>query len=123
LYANGCFIDEFHDLNISYEKPRWSGVRPWTPFGRLQFGCAGLLAVLGTLNGHKKPLLRRSVYDAYILAVLGALTLKLHKAVFLGEQCVIAAEAYISARVNACATLTNNDIPGNNLLAAVDFDA
>jgi hypothetical protein len=79
-------------------------------------GCAGLLAALG-------PLLRRRVNDAYKLPVLWTFPLKLHKAVFLGEQCVIAAEAYISACVDTCATLPNNDIPSNNLLAAVDFDA
>jgi hypothetical protein len=74
-----------------------------------------LLAVLG-------PLLRR-VNDAYKLPVLWTFPLELHKAVFLGEQCVIAAEADISARVNTGATLTNNDIPSNNLLAAKDFNA
>jgi hypothetical protein len=57
------------------------------------------------------------------LAVLGAFPLELHKAVFLGEQCVIATEADISARVDSCAALTNDDISSNNLLAAEDFDA
>jgi hypothetical protein len=84
--------------------------------GACNSGCAALLAVLG-------PLLRRRVYYAYELAVLWTFPLKLHKAVFLGEQCVIAAEAYISACVDTCATLPKNDIPSNNLLAAKDFNA
>jgi len=63
------------------------------------------------------------VYDADELSVLRAFTLELHKAVFLGEQCVIATEANIPACVDSCATLTNNDISSNNFLAAIDFDA
>jgi hypothetical protein len=92
---------------------------PWTPFGRLQFGYAGLLAVLGPLL----PTPLRGVYYAYELAILWAFPLELHKAVFLGEQCVIATEADISARVETCATLTNDDVSSDNLLAAIDFDA
>ena len=63
------------------------------------------------------------VYDADKLPVLRALALELHKAVFLGEQCVISTETNIAARMNSSATLTNDDISSNNCLAAVDFDA
>ena len=64
-----------------------------------------------------------SVDDADELPVLRTLALELHKSVFLGEKCVIAAKAYVPAGVNTCATLPNDDISGNNCLAAEDFDA
>jgi len=115
LYANGCFINKFHYFNISYEKPRWSGA---LSLGTLRAPAIRLRRIARGLG----PLLR-SVNDAYKLPVLWTFPLELHKAVFLGEQCVIAAKADISACVDTCATLPNNDIPSNNLLAAEDFDA
>ena len=68
-------------------------------------------------------MLLRSVYDTNELPILRTLALELHKSVLLGEQGVIAAEANILASVDTCATLANDDISGNNFLAAVDFDA
>ncbi len=94
----------------------------WTPFGRLQPGFAGLLARRARSYDASGPFLRR-VDDADKLPVFRALAFELHKSVFLGEQCVIAAETNIYARMDSCATLTNNNISGNNLLAAEDFDA
>ena len=57
------------------------------------------------------------------LTVLGAFLLELHLTVFLREQGVVATDANVYAGMESCATLTNNDIAGNNFLTAVDFDA
>jgi hypothetical protein len=58
------------------------------------------------------------VDDANVLTVLRALLFELYEAVFLREQCVIAADANIASGVYAGATLTNNNVSGNSTLAA-----
>lgn len=63
------------------------------------------------------------VDDADELPVLRALLLEFDVTVFFREQGVIAAEPDIDAGVKTRATLTNNNITRDNLLATVDFDA
>jgi len=63
------------------------------------------------------------VNDANELTVLRTLLFELHKAVFLREQRVIAADANIASGVYARATLTNNNVSGDNALAAIHFNA
>ncbi len=64
-----------------------------------------------------------SVNNAHELAVLRTLLLELHVSVSLGEQRVVTTAADIDARVETSAALTNDDVAGNNFLAAVDFNA
>jgi len=63
------------------------------------------------------------VDDADKLPALRTLLLEFDVPVFLREQGVIAAEPDIDASVKTRATLTNDNVTGDNLLAAVDFDA
>ncbi len=57
------------------------------------------------------------------LAMLGTFPFEPDLTVFLCEQGMIATDADIHTRVKTSAALPNNNIAGNNFLAAVDFDA
>jgi hypothetical protein len=63
------------------------------------------------------------VNDANVLTVLRTLLLEFHEAVFLGEQRMVAANANITAGMDARTALTNNNISGNNTLAAKQLNA
>ena len=63
------------------------------------------------------------VDDADKLPVLRTFLFEFHVPVFLGEQRVITTEANIRAGMETSATLANDDVACNDLLAAVDFDA
>jgi len=63
------------------------------------------------------------VDDANELSALRTFLLKLYMPVFFREQCVVAADANIDARVKTRAALANNDVARNDLLAAVNFNA
>ena len=64
-----------------------------------------------------------SVNHAHELPVLRAFLFELHVSVFLGEQRVVTATTDIHTCVETRASLANDDVAGNNFLAAVDFDA
>ena len=59
--------------------------------------------------------------DADELPVFRALLLELHLAVLLGKQGVVATDADVDACVKTRATLANDDVAGNDFLAAKDF--
>jgi len=61
-------------------------------------------------------------YDADKLAIFRAFDFKLHFAFRSREQSVVFANAYVSTSMESCATLTNNDIASQDMLAAVFFD-
>ena len=63
------------------------------------------------------------VDDADKLPVLRTFLFELHVPVFLGEQRVVTTEANIRAGMEPGATLANDDVACNDLLAAVDFNA
>ena len=75
-------------------------------------------AVRGPLRGGP-PFL----HDADELTVLGAFPFELDLTIFFREQGVVATDTHIFTGVKTRATLTHNDITGNNNLTAVDFDA
>jgi hypothetical protein len=52
--------------------------------------------------------------DAFAVATN---TLKLYLACFKSKKCIVAAAAYIDARVNLCAALTDKDVTGKYSLA------
>jgi len=78
----------------------------------------GAIAAMG--RSYKQSV---EVYHAHELAVLRALALEPHIAVFFRKQRVIAADADVGTRVKTRATLANNNVACQNRLAAVDFDA
>ncbi len=57
------------------------------------------------------------------LAVFRPFTGELDLAVFFREQRVVATDADVHARMKMRATLANDNVAGNNFLAAVDLDA
>jgi len=57
------------------------------------------------------------------LAVFRPFSRELDLAIFFREQGVVAADANVNACMKMRATLTNNDVAGNHLLAAVDLHA
>ena len=61
--------------------------------------------------------------NAHKLAILRSFLLKLHVTIAFREQCVITTDANIHTRMNARAALANNDIAGNDSLAAINFYA
>ena len=72
------------------------------------------------------PLLRSNhsgVDNTHELPVLRTFLFELHVSVLLGEQRVVTTEANIGTGMKAGATLANDDVARNDLLAAVDFDA
>ncbi len=63
------------------------------------------------------------LHDADELTVLWAFLFELDLTVFFRKQGVVATDTHIFTGVKTRATLTHNDITGNNNLTAVDFDA
>ena len=63
------------------------------------------------------------VYDAHELPVLRAFFLELHVSVFFSEQRVITTAPNVGAGMKTRAALANDDVAGNDFLAAVDLDA
>ncbi len=63
------------------------------------------------------------LHDADELTVLWAFLFELDLTVFFRKQGVVATDTNILTGVKTRATLTHNDITGNNNLTAVDFDA
>ena len=61
--------------------------------------------------------------NAHVLAILRAFFLELDVPVAFGEQRVITTNANIHTGVDTRAALSNDDIPGNNRLADIFFDA
>ena len=59
--------------------------------------------------------------DVNVFALLWSLDRKLDNTIGLREQCVVLATANVGARVKLCATLTNNDIAGNDFLTTKNF--
>ena len=60
---------------------------------------------------------------AYELAALRTFLFELDLTAFLGEQGVVTTDADVHARVESRSALANNDVAGNDFLAAVDFNA
>jgi len=60
---------------------------------------------------------------AYELAALRTFLFKLDLSAFLGEQGVVTTDADVYACVETRAALANNDVAGNDFLAAIDFNA
>ena len=61
--------------------------------------------------------------NAHKLTVLRPLFLKLHVTLAFCEQRMVTADADIHTRMHTCATLANNDVSGNDFLAAENLDA
>ncbi len=64
-----------------------------------------------------------SVDDAHELPILWTFLFKLHVSVLLGEQRMVAAQSNIGTGMKTGATLANDDVPCDDLLAAVNLDA
>ena len=62
-------------------------------------------------------------YDTYVATVELTLDFEFDHAVSLGEQSVILAHTNVLASVELGAALTNDDVTGSGLLAAVQFYA
>src|SRR6185312_12715154 len=60
---------------------------------------------------------------ADIKALLSALLLEHDLAILEREQGVVGARAHIVTRAHRCAALANDDVPGQDALAAEDFHA
>ena len=60
---------------------------------------------------------------AYKLTALRTFLFELDLTAFLGEQGVVSTDADIHAGMETRSALANNDVAGNDFLAAVDFNA
>jgi len=59
--------------------------------------------------------------DVNVFALLWSLDRKLDNTIGLREQCVVLATTNVGTRVKLSATLTNNDIAGNDFLTTENF--